>query len=140
MIYRVVCGTFREDSDVKHEDALIYASGIVLLTAFNAILVSKFNVTAFHNGMKIRVATCSLVYRKALRLSHTALGETAPGKMVNLLSNDVRRFDFMTMFANSLWTAPTLTIISAIFLFHEIGWAAVIGIGVIVVVVPIQSK
>lgn len=49
---------------MKYEDALIYASGIVILTVCNAILVSKYYVSAFHNGMKIRVAVCSLVYRK----------------------------------------------------------------------------
>lgn len=71
---------------------------------------------AFHNGMKVRVAICSLIYRKALRLSHTALGETSPGKLVNLLSNDVNRFDWATFFVNSLWVSPLLTFI--------VGWCA----------------
>lgn len=53
-----------EGSTMKYEEAIIYASGIVILTAINAILVSQFYGTSFHNGMKVRVAVCSLVYRK----------------------------------------------------------------------------
>lgn len=77
--------------------------------------------------------------QKALRLSQTALGETAPGKVVNLLSNDVNRFDLVTMFLNTMWTAPLLTLIVGILLWREIQWAGLIGIGIVFIVVPIQS-
>lgn len=75
-----------------------------------------------------------------MRLSQTALGETAPGKVVNLLSNDVNRFDFVSLFLNAMWTAPLATLIIGTLLWHEIGIAGLIGIGVVFIVVPIQSK
>lgn len=125
---------------MNYEDALLYALGILALNAISTILVNQFFLLGFHNGMKVRVAVCSLIYRKALRLSQTALGETAPGKVVNLLSNDVNRFDMVTMFLNSMWTAPLLTIIVGILLWMEIGVAGLIGIIIVFIVVPIQSK
>ncbi|XP_055306698.1 ATP-binding cassette sub-family C member 4-like [Sitodiplosis mosellana] len=130
---------FRKDSTMTYEDALMYACGIVILNALNTILVNQFVMIAFHNGMKVRVAVCSLIYRKALRLSQTALGETAPGKVVNLLSNDVNRFDWVTVFLNSMWTAPLLTLIVGALLWAEIGYAGMIGIVIVFIVVPIQS-
>lgn len=77
---------------------------------------------------------------QALKLSQTALGETAPGKVVNLLSNDVNRFEFVTLFLNVMWTGPLTAVIVAILLWYEIGWAGVVGIMVIMIVVPIQSE
>lgn len=74
-----------------------------------------------------------------MRLSQTALGETAPGKVVNLLSNDVNRFDWVTVFLNSMWTAPLLTLIVGALLWIEIGVAGMIGIIIVFIVVPIQS-
>lgn len=55
---------YSEDSTMKYDDALMYACGIVILNAFNTILVNQFVMIAFHNGMKVRVAVCSLIYRK----------------------------------------------------------------------------
>lgn len=75
-----------------------------------------------------------------LRLSQTALGDTPPGQIVNLLSNDVSRFDLVGKFLNALWTGPLLLCIVIVFLWHEIRYAGMVGIAIIFIVVPIQSK
>lgn len=77
---------------------------------------------------------------KALRLSQTALGETASGKVTNLLSNDVNRFDQASYFLNSLWISPLLTIIIGCLLWNEVGIAGIVGIVVILTIVPVLSK
>lgn len=89
--------------------------------------------------MKVRIAVCSAVYRKALRLSKTALGDTSPGKVVNLLSNDVSRFDIVSVFVHSMWSAPLLTLIVGYLLWVESGYGGLIGMFVIFVVTPIQA-
>lgn len=89
--------------------------------------------------MKVRIAVCSVIYRKALRLSRTALGDTAPGKVVNLLSNDVNRFDIVSVFLHSMWSAPLLSIIVGVLLYIEIGVPGLIGMIVIFIVTPIQA-
>jgi ATP-binding cassette subfamily C (CFTR/MRP) protein 4 len=89
--------------------------------------------------MKVRVAVCSIIYRKALKLSLTALGETAPGKVVNLLSNDVNRFDIVSIFIHSMWLSVIVTIIVGYLLWAEAGLAGLIGIIIIGIVTPIQS-
>lgn len=79
-----------------------------------------------------------ILYFKALRLSQTALGETALGKVVNLLSNDVGRFDLVSTLIHSMWSAPLMAIIVGYLLLLEAGWAGMIGILVVFVVVPLQ--
>ncbi|XP_014299326.1 ATP-binding cassette sub-family C member 4 isoform X1 [Microplitis demolitor] len=130
---------FRETGDVEYNDALMYAGGICLATGINAITLNQSIFGAFHVGGKIRIAVCSVVYRKALRLSTTALGETAPGKIVNLVANDVNRFDLVSIFLHHMWSAPLTTLIIGYFLYTEAGYAGIFGIGAVFIVVPIQS-
>ncbi|XP_052868167.1 ATP-binding cassette sub-family C member 4-like [Anopheles cruzii] len=130
---------FRKDTDVTRESAFYYAGTIVLLNALSVVTINQYVLGSFQNGMKVRIAVCSVIYRKALRLSRTALGDTAPGKVVNLLSNDVNRFDIVSVFLHSMWSAPLLAIIIGILLYIEIGVAGLIGMVVIAIVTPIQS-
>ncbi|XP_034942268.1 probable multidrug resistance-associated protein lethal(2)03659 isoform X2 [Chelonus insularis] len=130
---------FRESGGVTYNDALMYAGGICLATGINAITINQSIFGAFYLGGKIRIAVCSVVYRKALRLSTTAFGDTAPGKVVNLIANDVNRFDLVSVFIHHMWSAPLAALIIGYFLYVEAGYAGILGIAAVFVVVPIQS-
>lgn len=73
-------------------------------------------------------------------MSKKALGETASGKIVNLLSNDVSRFDIVSIFIHHMWVAPTTALFVAYFLWDEAGYAGIIGIIPVFLVLPLQSK
>lgn len=77
---------------------------------------------------------------QALKLSHAALEIISPGKVINLMSNDVNRFDSMSMFINAMWTAPLLVIIVGYLLWVEVRWAGMFGLIIVFIVVPIQSN
>lgn len=126
--------------EASKTDAPYYAVGLIVSTAIGALTYNHFTLAAFHTGMKLRVAICSVIYRKALRLSRTALGDTAPGKVVNLLSNDVSRFDIASILVHSMWTSPLLALIVGILLWYEVRWAGLVGIAVVFIIVPIQCK
>ncbi|PNF20422.1 Multidrug resistance-associated protein 4 [Cryptotermes secundus] len=132
-------GYFKPESDTRKEDAYLFAGAIVLLTMLSMLMFNHFTVGAFHIGMRVRAACCSLIYRKSLRLSRTALGETAAGKVVNLLSNDVSRFDMVSIFLHAMWTAPLSAVIITYFLFVNAGYSGLIGIGIVFLIVPLQS-
>ncbi|KAI4502295.1 hypothetical protein M0802_002207 [Mischocyttarus mexicanus] len=130
---------FRKGSEETYQTALLYASGICIMTAISVIAINQTIFSAFHIGAKVRIAACSVVYRKALRLSQTALGDTAPGKIVNLVANDVNRFDLVSIFIHHMWSAPLSALIIAYFLYTEAGYSGLFGIAAVFVVVPIQS-
>ncbi|XP_012058533.1 PREDICTED: probable multidrug resistance-associated protein lethal(2)03659 [Atta cephalotes] len=130
---------FRKDSIEPYENALWFGAGICIATGMNVISGNQTVYRAFHVGTKVRVAICSMVYRKALRLNKTALGETAPGKVVNLVANDVSRFDFVSFLIHFMWSAPLSALIVAYILYQQVGYAGLIGIAAVFVVVPIQS-
>lgn len=66
--------------------------------------------------------------------------DTAAGKLVNLLSNDVNRFETVSLCVNSLWTSPLMAIFATYFLWTETGLAGMVGLLIILIVAPIQSK
>ncbi|RZF40293.1 hypothetical protein LSTR_LSTR012596 [Laodelphax striatellus] len=129
----------KEQELVTEEDAYFYAMGLIASSGIAVLLIHPYMMGAMHIGMKMRVGLCSLIYRKALRLSKTALGETTVGQIVNLLSNDVNRYDIACIFAHYLWIGPLETIIVTYFLWQEIGVASIVGVAALLVAIPLQA-
>lgn len=128
------------NTTLTKDDAWLAAGGIVLVSLLSAINMNQFVYLSFCTGMRIRIAVCSIIYRKATRLSQNALGDTAPGKVVNLLSNDVNRFDLVSIFMHSMWSAPLFAIVVGYLLIAEVGYAGLVGILAVFLVVPIQCE
>lgn len=101
-------------------EAYFYAAAVVLTSAINVVLMHPYLLSQLHLGMKMRVSMCSMIYRKALRLSKTALGETTAGQVVNLLSNDVGRLDLAIIFIHFLWVGPLETIAVTYLMYTEV--------------------
>jgi ATP-binding cassette subfamily C (CFTR/MRP) protein 4 len=128
--------------EINEFEAYMYAMGIILCSAINVFVIHPYMMAILHMGMKIRVACCSLIYRKALRLTRTALGETTIGQAVNLLSNDVNRFDISIIFLHYLWIGPLETIIITFFMYYvfDIGLSAIIGVTSLLLFIPLQGE
>lgn len=101
-------------------EAYFYATAVVLASAINVCLMHPYLLSQLHLGMRMRVAMCSMIYRKSLRLSKNALGETTVGQVVNLLSNDVGRLDLAVIFLHFLWVGPLETIIVTYLMYTEV--------------------
>lgn len=102
------------------ETAYLYAAGVILCSALNVIIMHPYMLGTMHTGMKIRVAMCSMIYRKALRLSKAALGNTTAGQVVNLISNDVGRLDLVMIFIHYLWVGPVETMFITYLMYREV--------------------
>ncbi|XP_068382967.1 ATP-binding cassette sub-family C member 4 isoform X4 [Eschrichtius robustus] len=113
-----------------------------VLSACTLVLAILHHLYFYHvqcAGMRLRVAMCHMIYRKALRLSNLAMGKTTTGQIVNLLSNDVNRFDQVTIFLHFLWAGPLQAIIVTILLWMEIGISCLAGMAVLIILLPLQS-
>ncbi|XP_069668827.1 probable multidrug resistance-associated protein lethal(2)03659 isoform X2 [Periplaneta americana] len=130
---------FTPNSNITYETAFLYAGCIIVTTALNAFISHGAAMAVYHVGMKIRVGLCSMIYRKALKLSKSALGETTVGHAVNLMSNDVSRFDVMLLFLAYIWIGPLETLIVGYLVWQQIGVSAIIGIAAVLVIIPVQG-
>lgn len=127
-------------ADQHKETTYLYAGLIILTSVISVICVQLFNFSIMQIGMKMRVACCSLIYRKSLRLSKSALAETTIGQMVNLLSNDVSRFDQATHFLHQIVFAPIEILVVMYLCYNSVGWTGLIGTIFLIVALPFQCK
>ena len=121
-------------------DPYIYGTVVTVCAFAVSVGTHLYMMGLQHLGMKLRVACCSLIYRKSLKISKIVFGETTVGQLVNLLSNDVNRFDLAVVFMHSLWLSPLQTCLVIYVLWKEVGWTGNMGVIILVVIIPFQSK
>ncbi|XP_015517778.1 probable multidrug resistance-associated protein lethal(2)03659 isoform X1 [Neodiprion pinetum] len=126
-------------SKMSKDEAYLWAGGIILCSTLNFLVIHPCMLGIMHTGMKIRVACCSLIYRKVLKLSKSALAETTVGQIVNLLSNDVNRFDLAVYFIHYIWLGPLESVVITYLIYREVGWSAVIGMLTLLFFIPLQG-
>lgn len=74
-------------------------------------------------------------------MSSGALAKTTAGQVVNLLSNDVNRFDYAFIYPHFIWLLPLQLIIVCYIIYLKIGYAAIVGvIGIVLQTIPVQCK
>ncbi|XP_028320649.1 multidrug resistance-associated protein 4-like isoform X2 [Gouania willdenowi] len=117
----------------------VYAAAMSFSTFGLSILQHLYYCHAQRVGMRIRVALGHMIYRKALDLSSEAMTRTSTGHIVNLLSNDINRFDEITLNLHYLLVGPLQALVIISLLWVEIGGACLAGVAVLVFLVPIQT-
>lgn len=76
-----------------------------------------------------------------MRMSSGALAQTTAGQVVNLLSNDVNRFDYAFIYTHFIWLLPLQVVIVCYLIYIKIGYAAIIGVvGIVLQTIPVQCK
>ncbi|KAF2894912.1 hypothetical protein ILUMI_11261 [Ignelater luminosus] len=126
------------ENGISKDKAYYYSTAIVMASFLNVLGGHLYMLSIQQFAMTVRVATCSLIYRKSLKLNNSVLGGTTIGQMVNLLSNDVSRFDRAIHHAHNLWITPIETIIVVFLLYHFVGLTSTIGVLFMVLFVPFQ--
>uniref|UniRef100_A0A0K2T7J4 ATP-binding cassette sub-family C member 4 n=1 Tax=Lepeophtheirus salmonis TaxID=72036 RepID=A0A0K2T7J4_LEPSM len=126
-IFKII-GYFSSGGTVMSEDELYFWSGILVGAGVIFVLFDqRYWYLSLKTGMQLRIAASAIIYRKALTLSKASLGRSSIGQMVNLLSNDVNRFDNSTVFLQYLWVAPIQFICVMLITSYFAGIEAVAG-------------
>lgn len=92
--------------DYAWNDAHWLAGLLILLTLLGCFCNHHSDLRQRLVGARMRIACCSAIYRKTLRMSKKAAGQTPAGYLINLLSNDVSRLDYGFIFLHYVWVLP----------------------------------
>ncbi|XP_067121763.1 ATP-binding cassette sub-family C member 4-like [Centruroides vittatus] len=132
--------TYYFDNRLEWNEYNIYLT-VTGFFGLTAIYVFTYNTNTFMTevyGMKLKIAFCSLVYRKAIRLSPSSLEKSNVGQMVNLLANDVCKFNNNIYCFSYLFTNPFLIVVTILVLWQYYGWTILVGFLVVFLFIPIQ--
>lgn len=88
---------------------------------------------------QLRSGCSGLIYQKLLRISKSSeSGQN--GQIINLLSNDLLKFDRAITLLFVVLRAPMELIAYSVVIYTEIGVSAVIGMAFLIAFVPFQGK
>lgn len=127
-------------TDTTEQEAYFYASAIVVCILVPAITFHPFTLYLLQIGMKIRLGCCAMLYQKALRISKSMTVDGFDGQVINLMSNDVSRFDQAITFVHDLWKGPLEVVVLGFFIYREIDFCGLVGIGFMLLFIPLQGK
>ncbi|CAG9865251.1 unnamed protein product [Phyllotreta striolata] len=120
-------------------DALYFAGMLMALKTFHALYHHNYMVFLSELALQIRSSFCSVIYRKALRLSPTALAETSLGNIVTVITKDVTTFEDCLHTFNSIWVTIIQTVFLCYLIYRRIGYPALVGVFILLGLVPFQA-
>ncbi|KAJ6669153.1 hypothetical protein lerEdw1_007962 [Lerista edwardsae] len=107
----------------------LYAVLLFVTALVQSICLQQYFQLCFQLGMSVRTTLMAAIYKK----------ESTVGETVNLMSADAQRFMDFTNFVHQLWSAPLQIALSILFLWQELGPSVLAGIGVMVLLIPINA-
>ena len=88
-------------------------------------------------GVKVRTTLISALYKKSLKMSAAAKKESSMGEVVNLMSVDVPRLDYLVN-VNVLCSSILQICLYTFFIYQELGWPAFVGVAILLLSIPLN--
>uniref|UniRef100_A0A8C5L1D2 ATP-binding cassette, sub-family member 2 n=1 Tax=Jaculus jaculus TaxID=51337 RepID=A0A8C5L1D2_JACJA len=130
---------FVSDQDTYVWAGYLFAILLFAVTLIQSICLQSYFQICFMLGMSVRTTIMACVYKKALTLSNLARKQYTVGETVNLMSVDAQKLMDVTNYLHLVWSTCFQIIVSIYFLWRELGPSVFAGIGVMVLLVPVNG-
>ncbi|CAG2111248.1 unnamed protein product [Medioppia subpectinata] len=133
MLLGIVIDFFSDTGNITYMQACVAAGGVCLCSALLTTIHHPALFMLFRMALKMRIASCTLMYKKSLKLSRAAVAETTVGQIVNLMSND------FTFSACYLIIGPIQTAVAIYIMYGYVSYYCFVGVGLLALLIPFQT-
>ncbi|KAF5294168.1 hypothetical protein FQR65_LT10879 [Abscondita terminalis] len=138
LIGKIVSYFVANQKDISENDAWWYCLSFALCNLIYVIITHGHMFGIEQLSLKAQVACSNLVYRKCLGLNAVSTFEVAAGQAVTLITKDIGSFYFSIHFAQQLCVGGIQTVLMTYIMYREIQEAAIAGILLLILFIPIQ--
>ncbi|ALC45339.1 CG11897 [Drosophila busckii] len=117
----------KAETTISKPAAFAYAAGLVACLLLATLIFHIYVFYVNQVGGKARLGLSGLIYRKCLQLSKSSTNDGLQARAINILSNDLGRFEHVSSFVPYLWTGPIEALLAVWLMYQQIGIAAIIG-------------
>lgn len=120
--------------------AYYYAALVLVLNVTSSVYMHNYILYLQQLAVEIKTAFSSLIYRKALKLTPSAMSEISLGNVVTLITKDVHIFEASIWMVNETWISVVQSCVLCYLLYSRIGAVSFIGVGVLMSIMPVQCE
>ena len=124
---------------VSHQSAINYAVILIASSFLFAFSRHPAFVLCLRVGSNIRTALTVMIYRKILRLSKSSFEQTDIGQILNILANDLNRFEDVSWQLPYILIGPTMSAVVIYISYKYLGIACVGGLVILILFIPFQG-
>ncbi|XP_061922297.1 ATP-binding cassette sub-family C member 9 isoform X2 [Entelurus aequoreus] len=124
---------------------LLQNTSVLAVLLFLALVLQRTFLQASYyvtieTGINVRGALLAMIYNKILHLStsNMSMGEMTLGQINNLVAIETNQLMWFLFLCPNLWAMPVQIVMGVILLYYLLGWSAIIGASVIVLLAPVQ--
>ena len=116
-----------------------YMAGLVGTDTVVSILGSQYSLLILIMSQKIKSSLTCAIYNKYFKLTSLARRERSIGQSVNLIQLDTQNIQDVLSYLNLAWATPMAIILSFYSLWGLLGPSCMAGLGVLLLLVPINA-
>ncbi|XP_049501524.1 ATP-binding cassette sub-family C member 2 [Panthera uncia] len=131
--------SFANNRDAYVWAGYLYSVLFFVVALIQSLCLQNYFQLCFMLGTSVRATIMASIYKKALTLSNQSRKKYTIGETVNLMSVDAQKLMDVTSFIHLLWSNILQITLSISFLWAELGPSVLAGVGVMVLLIPING-
>jgi len=116
----------------------LFAVALCISAMIQAVVPQQIFFRNRRAGMRIYSALSSAIYKHLLSINTAALHQTTAAQIINLVANDVGKFEELSVFMHNSVLVPVEVLVSFGIIWRYIGLPTVFGYGVLILLIPMQ--